>query len=283
MKFGTGLPMAALPDFGALRDFSQGLEDGGFDYVQVGGHVLSQPTGTYPDFPAPFYSSPFNAFFITLSLVAAVTRRIHLLTGVLILPSWPTALVAKQAAELAVFSGGRFELGVGISWNKAEYQALGQDARTRGRRIEEQVEVLRLLWSSPFVTYEGRYHKLENIGLGRIPPAPIPVLFGTGTDEKILRRVAHLADGWIPVGPAAELIPKLREYVAAAGRDPSSLSYRTMLPIDAAAPDATIAAARKLKASGVTHLTLMAPMTLPPPQALKSVIEARKILADALG
>jgi probable F420-dependent oxidoreductase len=283
MKFGSGIPMTALPDFGALRDFAQSLEEGGFDYVQVGGHVLSQPAGTYPDFPAPLYSSPFNAFFVTLSLVAGVTRRIRLLTGVLILPSWPTALVAKQAAELAVFSGGRFELGVGVSWNRAEYEALGQDAHTRGRRIEEQVEVLRLLWSQPFVTYKGRYHKLENIGLGRIPPAPIPILFGTGTDEKILRRVARLADGWLPIGPGTELIPKLKIYVTEAGRDPSSLSYRTMLPIDASSPDASISAARKLKAAGVTHLTLMAPMTLSPQQGLKSVIEARTTLSDSLG
>jgi alkanesulfonate monooxygenase SsuD/methylene tetrahydromethanopterin reductase-like flavin-dependent oxidoreductase (luciferase family) len=182
-----------------------------------------------------------------------------------------------------VFSGGRFELGVGISWNKAEYEALGQDARTRGRRIEEQVEVLRLLWSKPFVSYEGRYHKLENIGLGRIPPASIPILFGTGAQEEVLRRVARLADGWIPIGADAELIPKLKGYVAEAGRDPSSLSYRTMLPVDAAAPDASVAAGRKLKASGVTHLTLMAPMNLPPLQGLKTVLEARKTLADSLG
>jgi alkanesulfonate monooxygenase SsuD/methylene tetrahydromethanopterin reductase-like flavin-dependent oxidoreductase (luciferase family) len=140
---------------------------------------------------------------VTCSYLAAVTQRLRFITSILILPAWLTVLLTKQAAELALFSGGRFDLSVGVNWNAAEYQALGQDLHDRGRRMEEQIEVLRLLWSQPFVTFDGRYHKLDKVGISRSALPAIPLWFGTETGERALRRVARLADGWMSLGDPA--------------------------------------------------------------------------------
>ena len=166
MKFGAGFPLRSLPDASAMRDYAQTLEGAGFDFTSTAGHTLGQPAGTYPDRAAPQYTGPFNDAFVTFSFLAGVTQRIRFMTAILILPALPTALVAKQAAELAFVSGGRFDLGIGVSWNAVEYRALGQDARVRGARMDEQVAVLRRLWSEPYVTFKGKYHDLDNVGLG---------------------------------------------------------------------------------------------------------------------
>ena len=183
MFYGSALPITALSDAAAVKAYAQALVAAGFDFTSTAGHVMAQPAGTNPQRPDRQYSGPFYDPFVTFSYLAAVTERLRFITGILILPAWPTVLVAKQAAELALFSGGRFELGVGISWNAAEYQALGQDMRGRGRRMEEQIEVLRLLWSQPYVTFEGRYHRLDNVGLNRSGLPGIPIWLGTETGE----------------------------------------------------------------------------------------------------
>ena len=150
-----------------------------------------------------------------------MTQRLAFRTSILILPLFPTALVAKQAAEPSLLSGGRFQLGVGISWNQAEYEALGQDFKTRGRRLEEQTVVLKRLWTEPFVTFEGRFHKLSGVGLNQLPQQPIPVWIGCAPEEPLLRRVARVADGWLPQVDPVEPLARLRRYLTEAGRDPS--------------------------------------------------------------
>jgi alkanesulfonate monooxygenase SsuD/methylene tetrahydromethanopterin reductase-like flavin-dependent oxidoreductase (luciferase family) len=192
-------------------------------------------------------------------------------------------LVAKQAAELALFSGGRFELGVGISWNAAEYQALGQNIRDRGRRIEEQIEVLRLLWSQPYVTFDGRYHKLDKVGLNRASLPRIPLWFGSESGETALRRVARLADGWMSLGDPIPDLPRLRQYMQEAGRDPATLMVRGPLMAGDGGEAAWIAAGKKLQAGGVTHINITAPLDFVPAQALARVAEARRVVAAALG
>ena len=181
------------------------------------------------------------------------------MSAILILPALPTALVAKQAAELALVSGGRFDLGVGISWNAAEYRALGQDMRTRGARLEEQVTLLRRLWSEPYVTFKGRFHDFENIGLARPAAAPIPIWFGTGTDEPVLRRVARLADGWMTIGDFLPHVPRFQQYLRDAGRDPAGFPIRGSLVAGDGGPAAWIETAREYQAAGVTHITIGAP------------------------
>ncbi len=247
------------------------------------GDAHSRP-GTNPHRPDRQYVGPFYDPFVTFSHLAAITRRLRFITGILILPAWPTVLVAKQAAELALFSGGRFELGVGISWNAAEYQALGQNVRDRGRRIEEQIEVLRLLWSQPYVTFDGRYHKLDKVGLNRGSVPRIPLWFGSESGEAALRRVAKLADGWMSLGDPTPDLPRLRQYMQEAGRDPGALKVRAPLPAGEGGEAAWIAAGTRLKAAGVTHLNIIAPLDLPwYNKALPRIVEARRVLAEALG
>src|SRR5438270_5422862 len=161
MKFGAGLPITAADDTAALRDFVQALDGAGFDLLTTAGHVLAAPAGRYADRPTPTYAGPFHDPLILFGYLAAITSRMHFRPTILILPLFPTALVAKQAAELQQLSDGRFELGVGISWNAAEYQATGQDFSSRGQRIEEQIHVLRKFWTEPYVTFHGRWHSLD--------------------------------------------------------------------------------------------------------------------------
>jgi probable F420-dependent oxidoreductase len=282
MQFGSAMPITAFADVAAVTDYAQALEGAGFDFTTTSGHVMAQPPGTNPQRPDRQYAGPFYDPFVTFSYLAAITQRLRFVTGILILPVWPTVLLAKQAAELALFSGGRFELGVGVSWNAAEYTALGQNFHDRGRRIEEQIEVLRLLWSQPYVTFEGRYHKLDKVGINRASLPAIPLWFGTETGERALRRVARLADGWMSLGDPTPDLPRLRQYMQEAGRDPRALMVRGPLLAGDAGEVGWIAAGKKLQAAGVTHINIAAPLDLAPDQGLHRVIAARKVLAEAL-
>jgi alkanesulfonate monooxygenase SsuD/methylene tetrahydromethanopterin reductase-like flavin-dependent oxidoreductase (luciferase family) len=170
--------------------------------VSYGGHVLTAAEGRF-DRPATTYAVPFRDPFVLYAHLAASTTRLRFRTGILILPMFPTALVAKQAAELALVSDGRFELGVGISWNEAEYRAMGQDPMVQGARLEEQLAVLRQLWQEPLVTFAGRFHDIDELGLGQLPASPIPIWVGCGAADPPLSRVARLADGWMPIGTPA--------------------------------------------------------------------------------
>jgi probable F420-dependent oxidoreductase len=283
MQFGSAMPITAFGDAMAVKDYAQALEGAGFDFTSTSGHVMGQPPGTNPQRPDRQYVGPFYDPFVTFSFLAAVTTKLRFVTGILILPAWPTVLLAKQAAELALFSGGRFELGVGLSWNAAEYQALGQNFHDRGRRMEEQIEVLRLLWSHPFVTFEGRYHKLDHVGLNRAGVPAIPLWFGSETGERALRRVARLADGWMSLGDPAADLPRLRGYMEEAGRDASSLMARGSLMAGDGGEAAWVAAGKRLQGAGVTHINVMAPPDLSPDQGLQRVIGTRNVLVDALG
>src|SRR5262249_25049106 len=191
----------------------------GFDYVTTAGHLLCAPPDSYPGRPLPTYVRPFREPFVFFAYLAAVTQRLAFRTSILILPLFPTALVAKQAAELSLLSGGRFPLRVGISWTPAEYKALGQDFTTRGRGMEEQMVVLKRLWTEPFVTFEGRFHTLHGIGLNQLPQQPIPVWISCAPQEPLLRRVARVADGWLPQVDPAEPLTRLRGYLSDARRD----------------------------------------------------------------
>jgi probable F420-dependent oxidoreductase len=282
MQYGAGFPLKALPDATAIRDYARALEDAGFDFTSTAGHVLGQPAGTHPDRAAPQYVGPFNDPFVTFAFLAGVTQRIRFMSAILILPALPTGLVAKQAAELALVTGGRFELGVGISWNTAEYQALGQDTRSRGAKLEEQVTLLRRLWAEPYVTFKGRFHDFDNVGLARPLAAPIPIWFGTGTDETVLRRVARLADGWMTIGDFLPHVPRFQQYLREAGRDPAGFPIRGSLLAGEGGPDAWVETGRKYEAAGVTHITISAPPAFTLPQALERLAAARTALAGGL-
>jgi probable F420-dependent oxidoreductase len=280
MRYGAGLPITAASDNGALRDFVQALDEAGFDLLTVAGHVLSVPAGRFTDRPVPTYAGPFHDPFVVFAYLAAITQRLHFRPSILILPLFPTALIAKQAAELQQLSDGRFELGVGISWNTAEYQALNQNFRNRGKRVEEQIDVLRRLWNEPYVNFEGRFHALDGVGLNRVPTTPIPIWMGSGTSEAVLRRVAKLADGWVPLGDPTEAMPLLTQFLAEAGRDSSAFGLTGRV---ISGPDGWIESAKKLQALGATHLTLGVPPDVQGPAIVERLLEAKRVLAAELG
>jgi len=194
---------------------------------------------------------------VMLGYVAAVTRRIGLMPAVLILPQRQTALVAKQAAEVDVLSGGRLRLGVGLGWNPVEYEALGEDFHTRGKRMEEQVELLRALWTQDLVTFEGRWDRVTDAGINPLPvQRPIPIWMG-GYADPVLRRIGRMADGWVMVGgPGEELksqLGKIQQYAREAGRDPASIGIQGGLRY-AAGPDQWRQDMAVWESVGATHV-----------------------------
>ena len=281
MQFGAGLPITAMADAGAIRDYAQALDESGFDVLTTAGHVLGVPAGRHPERPAPLYAGPFHDPFVVFAYLAAITRRIHFRPSLLILPLYPTAIVAKQATELQQLSGGRFELGVGLSWNPAEYQALGQDFTTRGRRVEEQIEILRALWTQPYVTFNGRWHSLDGVGLNRLPSMPIPIWLG-GEHDRALRRAVRLGDGFVALHDLDRDLPKVRQCLREAGRDPAGFGIAARIPISTGGAEDWIQIAQKLQAMGVTQLGLWTP-ELEGDAALRRLIDARRVLVEALG
>lgn len=281
MKYGTALSFTGMKqDTKFIRDFAQQLDREGMDYMTIAGHLLSQPEGTHPDRPAATYVGPFREPFVMYSHLAALTTRLEFVTSIMILPEMPAALVAKQAAELAIFSDNRFHLGVGLSWNPYEYQALGADIHTRGARMAAQIQLMRKLWTEPFVTHEDRFHKLENIGLYQLPEKPVPVWIGGGTDERVMRRIARLADGWMPMGDPAPNVPRMHEYLRDAGRQPEDILFMSRLSGGQGGPDDWKTEAHRLKDLGVTHITIGAAPDATPQQELDTALRVREALAS---
>jgi probable F420-dependent oxidoreductase len=259
MKIGVVYPQTEYPsDPVAIRDYAQAAEGLGFTHLLTYDHVL----GANPDRPGgwsgPYtHRDPFQESFVLFAYLAAITQKIEFTTGILILPQRQTALVAKQAANLDVLCQGRLRLGVGLGWNAVEYTALNENFHNRGRRIEEQIEVLRRLWTQPLVTYKGRWHTLEDAGINPLPvQRPIPIWFG-GYAEAVLRRAARLGDGWMPgVRQAAEARPALaiiHAELAAAGRDPASFGLEPRLHYKDGTPETWRATLQGWQAVGATH------------------------------
>jgi probable F420-dependent oxidoreductase len=283
MKFGTGLGFGAMGDDPSqIRDFAQTLDGSGFDYMTMAGHLLAAAAERYPERPTVTYAGPFREPFTLYAHLAAVTQRLEFFTSIMILPLFQTAVVAKQAAELSLLSNGRFNLGVGISWNNHEYEALGQGFKNRARRYEEQIELLRLFWTQAHVSFEGRYHKVDAMGVNALPRRPIPIWIGCGLDEQPMRRVARLADGWLPSGDPTEAMPRLQQYLREAGRDPAQFGMVGRLVATPEGPDAWIAAAKALQAIGATHITIGAPPGTPRAEELAKITAAKNAVAAAL-
>lgn len=271
IQIGALFPQNDFPlDREAIKDFAQSAEQIGYDHILVYDHVLGANTDR-PDRAKGFvynHKDPFHEPFVLFGYFAAVTHKVGLCTGVIILPQRQTALVAKQAASLDFLSGGRLRLGVGIGWNAVEFEALGEDFQNRAPRVVEQIRLMRRLWTKPLVTFEGKYHRVTDAGLLPLPvQRPIPVWMGgaqnPNLDEKnvdrVLRRMGRLADGWIltgrPTEEAGRRFKRLLEHAKAAGRDTSMIGFEGAVNYGDGNPDAWREQFNSWKAIGATHIT----------------------------
>ena len=287
MQFGINFPTGQIGlDPIAMRDFAQATEGAGFDYLSTYEHVA----GAHPDRlegvqAAYFFEDQFHEPLTMFAFMAAITEQLQFATSVLVLAQRQTVLVAKQAAEIDLLSGGRLRLGVGIGWNHTEYEALGQDFNNRGRRVEEQIEVLRLLWGKPLVTFSGRWHTLDRVGINPLPGRQIPVWIGGGDSDAVLRRVAKVADGWIPFlssDKARETVDRLRAFLLEAGRDPQTFPIESSLG-GTSNDKELIEKASTLQSLGVTYLQIsFANRDTTAAQALESSIKAKQLIQAEL-
>lgn len=277
MKIGAVFPQIEIgADPIAVRDYVQAVEEMGFNHLLVFDHVLGASARTYsPDkLKGPYRDHDmFHEPFVLFGYLAALTKRIELATGVLILTQRQTALVAKQAAEVDVLSGGRMRLGVGTGWNWVEYEALNVPLAERGARLDEQVELLRALWTKPLVTFKGAYHSIPDAGINPLPVnRPIPIWFG-GMAEAVIRRVGTHGDGWYPQFPSLDshltpresrrtedprsLIEQMWRYAEQAGRNPKSIGIDARIMCADSTPDEWHRLAELWRRDlGATHLSL---------------------------
>lgn len=282
MRVGVVFPQTEIgADPAVIRDFAQTAESLGYQHILAYDHVIGANPASRPGWRPPYtHLDMFHEPFVLFSFLAGITRVIEFTTGVIILPQRQTVLVAKQAAALDVLSTGRLRLGVGIGWNPVEYEALGQNFHDRGRRSEEQVELMRKLWTQELVTFEGRWHKITDAGINPLPvQRPIPIWFG-GSDDRALRRLGRLGDGWFPLqGPdekCREMIDRVRAHAREAGRDPKAIGIegRVMIGQDSeskAPQEAWLKQIEAWKALGATHVSLN---TMKAGLAAKAHIEA---------
>jgi probable F420-dependent oxidoreductase len=220
MQIGVVFPQTELGgDVGAVRAYVRRVEELGYRHVLAYDHVVGADPAVHSGWSGPYdVTTTFHEPFVLFGYMAGVSS-LELVTGIIILPQRQTALVAKQAAEVDLLSGGRFRLGIGLGWNAVEYEALGQDFSSRGRRAEEQVDLLRRLWTEPSVTYEGRFDRVTGAGLAPLPvQRPIPIWFG-GQSDRAYRRIGRLADGWFPQAAPGPQLDEARGVVEQAARE----------------------------------------------------------------
>jgi probable F420-dependent oxidoreductase len=263
MNIGVVFPQIEIgEDPAAIRDYAQAVEAMGYTHILVFDHVL----GANPERPGgwkgPYtYRHVLHEPFVLFGFLAAVTQRVELVTGILILPQRQTALVAKQAAAVDVLSRGRLRLGVGVGWNPVEFEALGENFQNRGQRIEEQITVMRALWARELVTIEGQWHRITDAGINPLPSRrSIPVWMG-GESPVVVHRAARMADGWMPhfrPGPEAQaVVDRLHGDIKEAGRDPARFGIEgrmalAQVPTEQQAKE--VAAWRAMR--GITHLCI---------------------------
>lgn len=270
MKIGVVYPQTEIePDAAAVRHYAKSVESMGFTHVLAYDHVIGANTASRPDWNRPYdIDSAFQEPLVLFAYMAGATEQIGFVSGVIILSQRQAVLVAKQAACVDVLCGGRLRLGIGTGWNEIEYEALGVPFDERGKRIEEQVSVLRALWTERAVSFTGEYHSISDAGLKPMPvQQPIPVWFGGGSDrpwfneqarDRIIRRIARIGDGWIPQWQpddrGQELLGRLREHCAEIGRDPATIGLEGRVDASRAASDGWRATAESWRSIGASHL-----------------------------
>jgi probable F420-dependent oxidoreductase len=263
-----GCDVPYMQDPGAVRAFAQAAEGLGYDYVAFSEHVASSRRSPFP--PRFSFDDPWHESFTMLAFLAAATTRIELTSSMLLLPLRPAVLAAKQAAEVDLLSGGRLRLGVSVGWDHLEMEALGIDPATRGERFDEQVAVMRRLWTEPSVTHDGRFFHLRDVGINPRPGRSIPVWIGAGDfrsggipPEAAMRRIVDYADGYKMFAPLGgsfdkgiEVFERLREMCRRSGRRPETLGVEARLITQATPEDGWLEVAQRWSDAGASHLGL---------------------------
>ena len=262
MQIGVVFPQTEFPaDPTAIRDYAQAIQAQGYAHVLAYDHVL----GANPDRPGgwrgPYtHQDAFMEPFLLYSYMAAAAPGLEFVTGILILPQRETALVAKQAAVLDVLCGGKLRLGVGVGWNPVEYHGLNQDFHTRGRRIEEQIRLMRALWTQELVTFDGEFDRIDDAGLRPLPiQRPIPIWFD-GYVDAVFKRIGRMGDGWLPhhktPQAAAADLDQIAKYAEAAGRSMSDIGLEPRIRLQPNGLDALIESCQAWRAAGASHLSI---------------------------
>jgi len=261
MRVGVVFPQTELGgDVAAVRAYGLGVEALGYTHLLAYDHVVGADPAVHRGWSGPYdVSTTFHEPFVLFGYLAAITT-LELVTGIIILPQRQTALVAKQAAEVDLLTEGRFRLGVGIGWNPVEYEALGQRFDQRGRRLSEQIALLRRLWTEPSVTHQGTFDTITGAGLAPLPvQRPIPIWIG-GSSEAAYRRIGRLADGWFPqVRPGDDLrraLEIIHATASAAGRDPAQIAMEGRVTWSPSEPERFARQVDKWRSAGATHLSI---------------------------
>jgi probable F420-dependent oxidoreductase len=237
MKIGAIFPQLDIgADIGAIREYGHAVDESGFDHLLAFDHVVGADPAVHVGWAGPYdVTTTFHEPFVLFGFLAGICPSLEFATGIVILPQRQTVLVAKQAAEVDIVSGGRFRLGVGIGWNAVEYEALGERFDNRGRRIEEQIALLRQLWTKPSLSFDGEFHHVTGAAIAPLPlQRPIPLWMGGGA-SRALERVGRLADGWfsnsMPGPQLDEALTTIRESARRVGRDPSEIGLEGRISV----------------------------------------------------
>jgi probable F420-dependent oxidoreductase len=262
MQLGALVPLGDIGgEPSVVRDFAQNVEAMGYDFLEAPDHVLGVNAASRPGWDRNDNDDLFHDPFVLFGFLTGCTSKLGFSTGVLILPQRQTVLVAKQAASLDVLCGGRFRLGVGVGWNEVEYIGLNENFKNRGRRSEEQVQVMQALWANPHVAFKGKYHTIDDAGINPRPSSGrVPVWYG-GHHDLTLPRIAKWGDGWMPNAyppddTALAIFEKLRSLTREAGREPSAVGIEVWTSCGSGTPADWKKEAQFWKQAGASHLCL---------------------------
>ena len=261
MRIGVVFPQTEIGgDVGAVRAYAQRVEELGFDHLLAYDHVVGADPAVHEGWSGPYnVNTTFHEPLVLFGYLAAITA-LELVTGIIILPQRQTVLAAKQAAEVDLLSNGRLRFGVGLGWNRVEYEALGKDFSNRGRRLDEQVELMRRLWTEPSLSYDGEYERVTGAGLAPLPvQRPIPIWFGAAS-PRAYARAGRLADGWFPQVPPGPLLDEARSMVEAgaesAGRDVASLGMEGRVSWGDGGIERIVDHVERWRNAGASHLSV---------------------------
>jgi probable F420-dependent oxidoreductase len=283
MQIGVVFPQTEIgADAGAVRAYAEGIESLGYAHLLAYDHVLGADPAVHAGWAGPYdIDTTFHEPFVLFGYLAAVTS-VELVTGIIILPQRQTALVAKQAAEVDILTNGRLRLGVGLGWNAVEYEALGTSFSDRGRRVDEQVELMRRLWCERTVTHAGTYEHVTGAGIAPLPvQRPIPVWFGAASPPAY-RRAGRLADGWFPQVPPGPHLDAARALVAdgaaSVGRDPATIGMEGRVNWGDGGVDRIVDHLGRWRSAGATHVSVNTMRA-----GLATVDDHLRVLADVAG